>query len=274
MSFGIGFTAKNTQKIQQSVECAEVQTQSTAKKSVVQVYFEKRGMNLPYYNDKFDLHEGDIVYVDGKLEGLRGIVTYVSYNFKIKLSDYKRVISVADTNTKGRFYMGPSVFMTFDRNALPKNKVASWFKAPEPATPDEQIICGSDGTSFALEKLEKSGMDCAAANRGIDYYAEHKVKYICLDGTRGYALIEGSKMYDVEFEYARGQISGLVCSCYCSANCKHEYAAMLALREILKEIEKTHSKQYELSGYFAAVDKMTFFMYSIDFGKPNCITLD
>ena len=274
MSFGIGFTAKNTQSTKQRTECAEVPPQSAARKSVVQVYFEKRGLNLPYYNDKFDLHEGDIVYVDGKLEGLRGIVTYVSYNFKIKLSDYKRVVSVADTNIKGRFYTGPSVFMTFDRNALSKNKVTSWFKAPEPDAAGDEIICGSDGTSFALEKLEKTDIDCAAADRGIDYYAGHKVKYICLDGTHGYALIEGSKMYDVEFEYAHGQISGLVCSCYCSANCKHEYAAMLALREILKEIEKNYSKQYELSGYFAAVDKMTFLAYAIDFGKPNCITLD
>ena len=54
-------------------------------------------MTLSYYNDLFDLHRGDLVFVVGKLEGLRGIVVDVSYNFKIKLSDYKRVIAVADT---------------------------------------------------------------------------------------------------------------------------------------------------------------------------------
>ena len=36
------------------------------KKSLVQVYFPKRGMNLSYYNDRFDLQVGDTVYVDGK----------------------------------------------------------------------------------------------------------------------------------------------------------------------------------------------------------------
>ena len=39
-----------------------------ARKSVVRVLFES-GINLTYYNDLFDLHYGDIVYVKGKLEG-------------------------------------------------------------------------------------------------------------------------------------------------------------------------------------------------------------
>ena len=44
-----------------------------------------------------------MVYVDGKLEGQRGRVVEVSYTFKIKLSDYKRVIAVVDTNVSGQF---------------------------------------------------------------------------------------------------------------------------------------------------------------------------
>ena len=71
------------------------------RKSLVKVYFPQRGTNLSYFNDQFDLHVGDIVYVDGKLEGLQGRVTAVNYSFKIKLSDYKRVIAVADTHISG-----------------------------------------------------------------------------------------------------------------------------------------------------------------------------
>lgn len=59
-------------------------------------------MGLSYYNDAFDLKCGDIVFVEGKLEGLRGRVVDVAYNFKIKLSDYKKVVSVADTKCAGR----------------------------------------------------------------------------------------------------------------------------------------------------------------------------
>ena len=51
-----------------------------ARKSVVRVLFES-GINLTYYNDLFDLHEGDTVYVEGKLEGQRARVTDVNYNF-------------------------------------------------------------------------------------------------------------------------------------------------------------------------------------------------
>ena len=57
-------------------------------KSVVRVHFPARNMTLSYYNDLFDLKVGDIVFVEGKLEGLRGRVVDVTYNFKIKLSDY------------------------------------------------------------------------------------------------------------------------------------------------------------------------------------------
>ncbi|MDD6485277.1 MAG: hypothetical protein PUF72_12065 [Clostridiales bacterium] len=76
------------------------------KKSVVRVYFPHRGMGWAYYNDSFDLKVGDFVYVEGKLEGYRGQVTEVNYAFKIKLSDYKKVIAVIDTNVKGDYQQG------------------------------------------------------------------------------------------------------------------------------------------------------------------------
>ena len=76
-------------------------------------------MTLSYYNDLFDLKVGDIVFVEGKLEGLCGRVVDVTYNFKIKLSDYKRVISVADTEVRGEFFFAGSHFITFDPTVLP-----------------------------------------------------------------------------------------------------------------------------------------------------------
>ena len=48
------------------------------RKSVVQVQFPCFGHSLAYYNDQFDLHQGDRVYVDGKLEGEIGVVTSVA----------------------------------------------------------------------------------------------------------------------------------------------------------------------------------------------------
>ena len=115
MAFPIGFTAERPPE-----EPAQraVSQPPAARPSVVQVHFDKRNMTLAYYNDRFDLHPGDLVYVDGKLEGLRGRVMEVNYNFKIRISDYKRVIAVADTQIHGTFYMAGTYFVTYHVSAV------------------------------------------------------------------------------------------------------------------------------------------------------------
>ena len=94
--------------------CGSMNASSQPRKSIVQVYFEERNVTLAYYNDRFDLKRGDLVYVEGKLSGVRGRIVDVSYNFKIKLSDYMRVIAVADTHVKGEFNIAGSHFVTFN----------------------------------------------------------------------------------------------------------------------------------------------------------------
>ena len=68
----------------------------------------------------------------------------------------------------------------------------------------------------------------------------------------------------MEFAFADGEISRLVCSCFCGYNCKHALAAML----LLKIIEKQYAAEYEQTGYFAAVHKGTLFQFAID-GKDT-----
>ena len=102
--FKIGFNGFTEEYRKTSKEEYSICPAVTPRKSVVRVHFPARNMDLSYYNDAFDLKCGDIVFVEGKLEGLRGRVVDVAYNFKIKLSDYKKVISVADTNVRGEFF--------------------------------------------------------------------------------------------------------------------------------------------------------------------------
>ena len=73
---------------------------------------------------------------------------------------------------------------------------------------------------------------------------------------------------EVEFAFADGEISRLVCSCFCGYNCKHALAAMLQLKETLTIIEKQYAAEYEQTGYFAAVHKGTLFQFAID-GKDT-----
>ena len=266
MANKIGFTADRQEKEIREATYATPIKSAEPRKSVVQVKFPGRGTALAYYNDLFDLHVGDWVYVDGKLEGQRGRVIEINYNFKIKITDYKRVIAVVTTDISGQFFMAGSHFVAFDPMALPVSKVATWFMAP--AKEDDEYISGSDDASFQLDDLIHLNVSSAIAERGHGYYLENRVKYLCVDGNHGYAIVEGTDAYEVEFEYEDGEVRNLTCSCFCGYICKHEFAVMLQLRETLEWIEKYYVEEYMRSGYFAAVHKGTLFAFAID-GKET-----
>jgi len=269
--FKIGFAAYEPEGNTEHTVETVVNEASAPVKSVVQIYFPDRNRTLSYYNDTFDLHKGDIVYVDGKLEGIRGCVVDVNYTFKIKLSDYKRVIAKADTEVHGEFSLAGSHFVTFDRNTLPPSKVITWFRAP--LKDDDVFVSGSDNSSFLLNDLNGMKVSPEIAERGHDYYTENRVRYISLDGSNGYAIVEGSETYEIEFTYRNGEISGLVCNCFCSYPCKHQFAAMLQLRETLELIEKNYASKYKQDGFFAAVHKGTLFSLVIDRKESGEFTL-
>ncbi len=271
MTFKIGVTAEQTKNKQEGALHNAPQKTAVPRRSVVQVYFAGRNMTLAYYNDSFDLHPGDVVFVDGKLEGMRGRVTDVNYNFKIKLSDYKRVIAVVDTKVSGQFFFAGSHFVTFDREALPCSKVRTWFMAP--AKEEDEYVSGNDDASFRLDDLKGMDVSSVIAERGHDYYMENRVRYISLDGTKGYAIVEGGQNYEVEFDFRNGEISNLVCSCFCSYNCKHQVAVMLQLKETLELIEKHYADEYERTSYFAAIGKGTLFAFAVDSRETGSFTL-
>lgn len=271
MAFRIGFTAEQPEGQPERDTYSEQPKQVKPRRCVADICFESRHLTLSYYNDAFDLHPGDLVYVEGKLEGQLGRVVTVNYNFKIKLSDYKRVICVVDTSVNGRFCIADSHFITFDEAALPKEKATSWLIPP--ATDTEDYICGNDDTFYPLNDLNQFPVSGVIANRGCDYYAENRVTYLCLDGEDGYAIVSGSKPYEVEFTYADGEIGNLTCTCFCNYHCKHEVAVLLQLRELLDRIEERYAAAYESTGYFAAVTKSTFFRFVIANENDGSFTL-
>ena len=182
MKFKIVFSAAEKESRHEAAARFVISRKPKPTKSLVLIHFPARNMTLSYYNDQFDLHCGDLVFVDGKLEGFRGHVVDVCYTFKIKLSDYKRVISVADTKVHGEFHFAGSHFVTFDRSALPYEQVITWFKAPEKE--DTEIVSEQDGSGFQLNDLQTMKISDAIAERGHDYYRENRVRYISLDKTR------------------------------------------------------------------------------------------
>lgn len=265
MSFTIGFsaTSENTPKNKDTDLSLKKADGALPKKSVVDVYFPERDLTCSYYNEKFDLKCGDIVFVDGKLEGKQGRVVAVNYNFKIKISDYKQVTGVADTDVKGKFYCVNSELITTDRNALPYEKIITWFKAPDP----EEYVYNTDGTGFSLDDLSGMNITKQAAERGNDYYINGDVVYTEVSDGKGRAIVMGSKPYEVEFEISAREIKSIVCSCYCSGACKHEFASMLQLTELL-DILENKLPDTEDEKYFAAVNMPLFFRYAVN-GKSS-----
>lgn len=164
MKFKIVFSAAEKESRHEAAARFVISRKPKPTRSLVLIHFPARNMTLSYYNDQFDLHCGDLVFVDGKLEGFRGHVVDVCYTFKINLSDYKRVISVADTKVHGEFLFAGSHFVTFDRSALPYEQVITWFKAPEKE--DTEIVSEQDGSGFQLNDLQTMKISDAIAEPG------------------------------------------------------------------------------------------------------------
>ena len=146
----------------------------------------------------------------------------------------------------------------------------TWFKAPADG---EEFISGSDDSTFFLNDLKGMKVSAELAERGHDYYMENKVVYISVDGTKGYAVVEGEHTYEVTFTYQDGIVSNLLCDCPCTFPCKHAFAAMLQLRETLELIEKHYAGEYAQSRYFAAIVKGVLFTFAIDGKETGSFTL-
>lgn len=258
MKFPIGFAFNDESKKVEMEPLAQQKTEPV--KSLVQVYFPERNQTLTYFNDQFDLKRGNFVFVDGKLEGIRGIVREVNKNFKIKVADYKKIISVADTKVSGQMHMAGSHFVGFDTSVLPYEKIRTWYLPP--VKEEDEYETGNDDTVITLDKLGDMKVSQAVWERGREYYVDDRVRYICVDNGRGRAIVEGEHAYEVEFDFADGEIRKLICSCPCGYSCKHEVAAMMQLKETLELIEKHYDDLY--CGYFAAIVKGDLFRFAID----------
>ncbi len=181
----IGFWVESQEAPVNTAHAASENPITTPRKSLVQVCFPQRGTNLSYFNDRFDLHVGDTVYVDGKLEGLRGHVTAVNYSFKIKLSDYKRVIAVADTHISGELRSAGSHLVSFDPQTIPYEKIITWFKAPDKE--EDVYVSGGDDQGFRLDDLSGMRSPTRCGTRS-ELLHENRVVYLCVDRGHGGGL--------------------------------------------------------------------------------------
>lgn len=270
MAMQIGFTAQNPPKNTVKDPPSAPQKSTAPRPSVVRVRFED-GPSLSYYNDLFDLKVGDLVYVDGEKKNRLGRVSEVSHGFKIRRSEYQRVLCVVDREVRGRFFLSPSHLLTFERGAFERERARLWLCGPK--NEDEEELVGYGDEVIGIAEFPRRAED-AVVERGERYFEEGRVHYLSLDGTHGYALVCGTEYYEVEFEFSfeEGLLSKLVCSCPCLGICKHEVAAVFSLLEVLGHIRHNYAEEYEKSGCFAAVDRERLLSLALEDKEKGSIT--
>lgn len=99
--------------------------------TLVQVYFVAKDDAFLYLCEDIVLHEGDHVYVSGKMKDMLGIVVDVRHQFKVRPSKYERVIAKIDTQLQGEFKIFNRLLLSFDRKSLDKEKSVNGFFLPK-----------------------------------------------------------------------------------------------------------------------------------------------
>ena len=236
--------------------------------TLVQVYFVVIDDAFLFLCEDITLHEGDHVYVSGKMKDMLGIVVDVRHQFKVRPSKYERVIAKIDTQLQGEFKIFNRLLLSFDRKSLGKEKISQWFFPPQG---EEPYISTYRPAPFPLDDLTQFPIEHSRLERGLQYYKEQRVVYMCIDDRFGYAIVRGSEYYEVEFEYNNGIIEDISCSCYCDGHCKHEFAVLLELQYMLQIVEKEFKNEYSKNGYVATIDKDIVWQMSVRWTNKGTI---
>ena len=260
MKFKIGFSAEEKKENPAREVRKDSKAEVKPKPSLVDIRFPDIYKSYTYYNDSFEqvfptkAAEGTVLslMLDDSAEPEPG--NYFTGDFKIKLSDYKRVISVADTDVKGQLYFHKTKVVSFDPTTIPFGKIASWYFPP---TDPEDIVSGEDDSTILLDKPEtwKADIDPSEYVDIDDFFG---VVYLSLDNGVGRAIVKGRSHHAVEFFYENGEISKLTCDCYSAGMCEHEIAALFELRHKLKWIDGNCADEIQKTSYFAELDKAVF----------------
>lgn len=230
----IGFCSQepvSTATEREEVRTAPASPTGTARRSLVRVGFEDRPCGCTYYNDRFDLQVGDLVFVSGSYAGVLGRVMRVTYQFRVYPSQYERVLSVADTRVRGSFVRFGDYFFSKEADVLPYGQVAGWFFPPQE---EEEPVCGEEGEWFDLAAPAALGLSQQTVERAQDYFENGRVVYLNLkDGTLR-AIVKGEQYYEVEFSYRDGRFTYPLCSCPVVGACKHSVATLMLLERLLE----------------------------------------
>lgn len=231
----IGFsmeTDKESQALAEVISAVNTD-EEIAVRSVVTVLFEN-GKEYPYYNDRFCLHIGDFVYVEGKLAGMLGRVVEYTEEFCVNLKYYKRVIQKVTGKVNGTFQKFGCYLISNDCQVLTPEQIKPWFYPPQDENEQDQFVYGK---GIVLEFKNFSEMDNHntryAYRNGIDAYYDDVLQYLSFDGKNGFAVVKAEKeptdYVTVTFQLENGEIHSAFCTCITPGYCSHLSTVIYAM---------------------------------------------
>lgn len=233
------------------------ETVTEIKPTIVKVYFPKENMRFDYYNECFELKEGDVVYVEGAYENTPGIVEEVITHFKVKKDIYKKVLKKLELEFHGEFKAIPGYMLCNRPDAITYEQFYTWFNKKTEDGEDEYLT-GESGY-VELDKLgEEDYIDYKIFQRGLECFQEMKIVCLQIKEGKGHAVVEGSydNFYTIEFEYEDGVISGMFCDCPYSSFCKHEVNVCI-LFDVMRKADE--GKRPEDMQNFVIIRRDVFF---------------
>ncbi len=222
---------------------SKIVTVKTPVRSLVSISFDRMNRPLTYYNDQFDLKPGDRVFVTGKLEGEVGFVESVTTKFRIRIADYQKVISLAQTTIHGTYAPKGNMMLSNDMDALMPEDFRKWVLPPRDAEeqPENEIVFG-DGYEIPLENPSTAeGVDPAVFDRAIDICRSGRIGYVSVRNGEGKAFIRGSRWYELDFVLDGNMLKEAYCECPYAGLCKH----LLAVGVILNAMRRNHDIDFE-----------------------------
>lgn len=200
-------------------------------RSLVSISFDRMNRPLTYYNDQFDLKPGDRVFVSGKLEDEVGLVESVTTKFRIRIADYQKVISLAQTPIHGTYAPKGNMMLSYDADAPMPEDFRKWVLPPrnDEDQPENEVVFG-DGYEIPLDDPSTTeSVDRAVFDRAIDICRSGRIGYISVRNGEGKAFIHGSRWYELDFSLHDNMIQEAYCECPYAGLCKH----LLAIGVIL-----------------------------------------
>lgn len=247
--------------------------QNPVQPSVAEVYFYEEDVSLPYYTDRFDLKEGDMVFVEGKMAGKRGQVQKICHTFRIKADEYEQIRCVVTFSKPSKLYFSTSHLIEFRARALSVKQVKSWFGIPDEKV---ELLIGEGTETFRVSDPFTTGINYEFGMKAHnEYFRKNKVKYLSLENGNGYAIVVDDQPYEVRFRMDKnGTGRALTCSCREVGVCVHSQAVVFELWELMDTIMGKYRHEYLRFNRFYAVSKDFILPLLMNAKQSGSITIE